>query len=303
MFSVQRNQYAGGEQVQALASVLYDLRNDLGLSAAMGPKQAEKNLLFAHHFGVTQAGDVLVCDRAYADYSVMAAIGAHQCHFVIRLPRQSFTAVNAFWASPAQEQVVTLTVTSKARAYVQAQQLPTTLRVRLLKVGLPTGEVEVVGTDLLDAQVYPAAEFGTVYGWRWTHETYHDRLKNIFELERFSGTSVQAITQDFYGVVFLATLESILSKSAQAHLTAQGQEREWSNPAKVNRAVSYLAVLDHVVELLGDPRRSAGETLAEIEHLMQTAPTHHRSGRRFPRHKRSTAHRLRFAKYGKRLLA
>jgi hypothetical protein len=63
-FSVQTNQYAGGEQVQALASVLYDLRNDLGLSAAMGPKQAEKNLFFAHHLAVTQAGDVLVCDRA-----------------------------------------------------------------------------------------------------------------------------------------------------------------------------------------------------------------------------------------------
>jgi len=302
-FSVQTNQQAGGEQVQALAAVLYDLRNALGLSAALGLKQAEKNLLFGHHFGVTQAGDVLVCDRAYADYSVLAAIVAPQCHFRIRLPRQSFTAVNAFWAAPEQECVVTLAVTSKARSYVKEQPLPTTLRVRLLKVVLPTGEIEVLGTDLLDAQTYPAAEFGRVYGWRWNHETYHGRLKNIFELERFSGTSVQAIRQDFYGVVFLAPLESILSKPAQARLTARGQEREWSNPVKVNRAVSYLAVLDHVVALLGDPRRTAGETVAEIEQLMQTAPTHHQSGRHFARHKRSAAHRLRFAKYGKRVLA
>ena len=302
-FSVQTNQYAGGEQVQALASVLYDLGNDLGLSAALGPKQAEKKLLFEHHWEATRAGDVLVCDRAYADYSVMAAIVAHQCHFVIRLPRQSFTAVNAFWAAPAQEQVVTLTVTSKARSYVKEHQLPTTLRVRLIKVVLPTGEVEVLGTDLLDTHAYPAAEFGVVYGKRWQHETYHDRLKNIFEVERFSGTSLQAIKQDFYGVVFLATLESILSKPAQAQLTARGQAREWINPVKVNRAVSYLAVLDHMVVLLGDSRRTAGETLAAIEQLMQTAPTHHRSGRRFPRRKRSTAHRLRFAKYGKRLVA
>jgi hypothetical protein len=302
-FSVQTNQYAGGEQVQALASVLYDLGNDLGLSAALGPKQAEKNLLFEHHWEATRAGDVLVCDRAYADYRVMAAIVAHQCHFIIRLPRQSFTAVNAFWAAPAQEQVVTLTVTSKARSYVKEHQLPTTLRVRLIKVVLPTGEVEVLGTELLDTHAYPAAEFGVVYGKRWQHETYHDRLKNIFEVERFSGTSLQAIKQDFYGVVFLATLESILSKPAQAQLTARGKEREWINPVKVNRAVSYLAVLDHVVVLLGDSRRTAGETLAALEQLMQTAPTHHRSGRRFPRRKRSTAHRLRFAKYGKRLVA
>jgi hypothetical protein len=302
-FSVQTNQHPGGEQVQALASVLYDLRNDVGLSAALGPKQAEKNLLFTTHLAATQAGDVLVCDRAYADYSVMATVVARQCHFVIRFPRQSFTAVNAFWAAPAQERVVTLAVTSKARAYVAEQQLPTTLRVRLVKVVLASGEVEVLGTDLLDAQTYPAAEFKAVYGWRWQHETYHDRIKNIFEVERFSGKSAQAIKQDFYGVIFLATLESILSKPAQAVLTAQGVARECRYAPQVNRAVSYVTVLEHIVQLLGDARRSPAATLAAIERLLLTTPTRQRPGRQVKRHKRSAAHRLRFAKYGKRVVA
>jgi Transposase DDE domain len=302
-FSVQTNQHVGGEQVQALASVLYDLRNDIGLSAALGPKQAEKNLLFGTHLAATQPGDVLVGDRAYADYCVLATLVARGCHFVIRFPRQSFTAVNAFWTARGQERVVTLTVTSKARAYGAAHHVPTTLRVRLLKVGLPNGEVEVLGTDLRDAQLYPAAEFKEVYGWRWHHETYHDRLKNIFEVERFSGQSGQTIKQDFYGVIFLATLESILSKPAQAGLTAQGEVRECRYAPQVNRAVSYVTVLEHVVQLLTDPRRSPAATLAAIERLLLTTPTRQRPGRQFPRHKRSAAHRLRFAKYGKRILA
>jgi hypothetical protein len=302
-FSVQTNQHQGGEQVQALASVLYDLRNDLGLSAALGPKQAEKNLLFETHLAATQGGDVLVCDRAYADYSVMATVVARQCHFVIRFPRQSFTAVNAFWAAPAQEHVVTLAVTAKVRAYVAQQQLPTTLRVRLVKVVLASGEVEVLGTDLLDAQTYPAAEFKIVYGWRWNHETYHDRIKNIFEVERFSGKSAQAIKQDFYGVIFLATVESILSKPAQAVVTAQGEARACHYAPQVNRAVSYVTVLEHVVQLLGDARRSPASTLAAIERLLLTTPTRQRTGRQIKRHKRSAAHRLRFAKYGKRVVA
>jgi Transposase DDE domain len=301
-FSVQTNQHPGAEQVQALASVLYDLRNDLGLSAALGPKQAEKTHLFATHLAVTRRGDVLVCDRAYADYSVMAMLLAWQCHFVIRFPRQSFTAVNAFWASAAPERVVTLTVPASARTYVTEQQLPSTLRVRLLKVQLPSGEVEVLGTDLLDARRYPAAEFKGVYGWRWKHETYHDRIKNIFEIERFSGKSVQTLKQDFYGVIFLATLESILSKPAQAELTAQGAARAcWTDP-QVNRAVSYVTVLDHIVQLLHDPHRSSASTLAAIERLLLTSPTRRRPGRQFPRHKRSAAFRLRFAKYGKRVM-
>jgi hypothetical protein len=302
-FSVQTNQHTGGEQVQALASVLYDLRNDIGLSAALGPKQAEKNLLFGTHLAATQPGDVLVGDRAYADYCVLATLVARGCHFVIRFPRQSFTAVNAFWAARAQERVVTLVVTSKARPYVAEHHLPTTLRVRLLKVRLPTGEVEVLGTDLRDAQTYPTAAFKEVYGWRWTHETYHDRLKNIFEVERFSGRSGQTIKQDFYGVIFLATLESILSKPAQAVLTAQGEARACRYAPQVNRAVSYVTVLEHVVQLLADPCRSPAATLAAIERLLLTTPTRQRPGRQFPRHQRSAAHRLRFAKYGKRILA
>jgi Transposase DDE domain len=302
-FSVQTNQHPGAEQVQALASVLYDLRNDLGLSAALGPKQAEKTHLFETHLAVTHRGDGVVCDRAYADYSVMARLLAQQCHFVIRFPRQSFTAVNAFWASPAQERVVTLPVPASARAYVTEQQLPSTLRVRVLKVQLPSGEVEVLGTDLLDARRYPAAEFKEVYGWRWQHETYHDRIKNIFEVERFSGKSVHTIKQDFYGVIFLATLESILSKPAQAELTAQGEARACRTAPQVNRAVSYVTVLEHIVLLLGDPHHSPASTLAAIERLLLTSPTRHRPGRHFPRLKRSAAFRLRFAKYGKRIVA
>ena len=57
-FSVQTNQHPGAGQIQAFASVLYDLRHDLGLSAALGPKQAEKTHLPETHLAVTRRGDV-----------------------------------------------------------------------------------------------------------------------------------------------------------------------------------------------------------------------------------------------------
>jgi hypothetical protein len=61
---VQTNHQGGGEPVQAVAAVLSDLRNESGLSAAWGPKQAEKPLLFETPWAVTQPGDVVVGDRA-----------------------------------------------------------------------------------------------------------------------------------------------------------------------------------------------------------------------------------------------
>jgi hypothetical protein len=51
-------------------------------------------------------------------------------------------------------------------------------------------------------------------GGRWGIETYYDRLKNIFAVARFSGRTVRSSEQDFFGVIFLTTLERVLSKAA-----------------------------------------------------------------------------------------
>ena len=72
--------------------------------------------------------------------------------------------------------------------------------MRLVRVLLSSGEVEVLLTTLCDAQAYPAREFKPVYGARWGEETFFDRFKNIFEVERFSGTTVAAVEQDIYGL-------------------------------------------------------------------------------------------------------
>jgi hypothetical protein len=303
-FSVQRNQH-GAESVQALAGVLYDLRNDLGLAGALSKIQAEKNLLFEELWAATQPGDLLVMDRNFADYAVIALAAQHGRAVLIRCPTQCFGVVNDFWQSDATEALVTLTLpqSAKTQRYVRAHGLPETVQVRLLKFTLVTGETEVLLTTLCDQRRYPRAEFEQVYGWRWGCETYYDRVKNIFEVERFSGFSETAIRQDFHGVIFLATLESVLVKRPQAALTERDRKRQSKTPALVNRAVSYVTLLDRVAQLLADPHASPETTLAEIQHLLQTNPTRNRAGRKFERKKLKHAQKLRYHRYRKRVTA
>jgi Transposase DDE domain len=302
-YSVQTNQHDRGARVQALASVLYALRNDIGLSAARRPKQAEKNFLFDDHWASTQANDVVVLDRASADYTVMAWIAGHGRAFVMRFPRQSFAAVNTFWVSAAVDQEVDLQPSAEARKFVATHRLPTPLRVRLIKVVLDSGEEEVLGTNLLDTAAFPTAEFAQVYRWRWQEETYCNRLKNIFEVERFSAPSLTAVAQDCHGLVFLATLEGILTKSAQAEMTAHAAQHECQNTPRVNRAISYTALLDHTVELLAATDVVLEQVWDKLHHLFQTNPSRHRMGRQFPRHHPSTSQKHWFVRYGKRLIA
>jgi hypothetical protein len=307
-FSVQRNQHRHkqSEQVQALAMVLHDLRNDLGLAAALAPAHsAEKDLLFNQLWGQTRRGDVLVLDRNWADYTVIARAYVDGRQVVIRCPGQSFAAVNEFWESDLTEAILWLPVptTPKTRAFVREHNLPEEIQVRLLKFTLESGETEVLLTTLCNRRRYPTAEFYTLYGWRWGDETYYDRIKNIFELERFSGLSATAIKQDFYGVIFLATLESVLIKSAQSELSEEAAERNCANTPRVNRAVSYVSLVDRAVELLADPCRSPDQVLEELHHLLKTNPTRHRAGRKFDRPKLTHARKLRFHRYTKRIIA
>ncbi|MDQ3013542.1 MAG: hypothetical protein M3X11_22915 [Acidobacteriota bacterium] len=174
-YSVQRNQI-GVETVQALSVVLYDLRNDLALDAKLGPIVAEKQYLF-DLWEQTKRGDVLVLDRLFADYCVIAFAANSGREVVIRCPQKSFGVVQGFWASELTEQIVALpcSTTPSTRAFVKEHKLPTQVQVRLLKFTLPTGETEVLLTTLCDQRRYPTAEFYQVYGWRWGNETYYDR--------------------------------------------------------------------------------------------------------------------------------
>jgi Transposase DDE domain len=302
-FTVHSNQHE--EFVQATAVVLHDLLNDIGLQASLGPVSGEKRPLLEQLWEATEESDVLVLDRNFGDYSIVAWAVVSNRDVIIRCRRQSFSVVEEFWQSDKLEAIVTLNVSQSAETqrYVRAHSLPESVPVRLLKFTLPTGETEVLLTTLCDRRQYPRKEFYTVYGWRWGDETYYDRIKNIFEVERFSGESEQIIRQDFFGVIFLSTLESVLTKSAQAVLIERDQAREPETQAKVNRAVSYVSLVDEAVGLLLDERVHPEDALDRLRQLFQKNPTRHRAGRKNERLKLKHSRKLRYHRYKKRLLA
>jgi hypothetical protein len=62
-----------------------------------------------------------------------------------------------------------------------------TIKCRLVKVPLSTGEVEILCTSLLNTNKYPYEEFCSLYHYCWNHEEAYKLLKSRAELENFSG--------------------------------------------------------------------------------------------------------------------
>lgn len=276
----------GTHYAPARLSVLYDLLNRMGLDARLAPVATGEVALAAAQLERVEKNDVLIWDRGFTGFVLMAQVLAHGAHFIGRCSKSSFAAAQAMFRMnrAGRSQVVKLTAASDQRAELAALGLPRELTVRFVSVRLPTGELEALVTSLLDETLYPQPEFLAVYHFRWRHETYHQMLKGRLDLENWSGQTVEAVRQDVQAAVLVSNLESLLSQEAQEALSAQDAGRQY--PAQVNRAVSYHALKERLLDLLWS-QRPIQDVLEEIQLWMQSNPVSVRPNRSPPRRPQS----------------
>ena len=267
---------------QGRVSVLYDVLNQIALDPRLAASTVAETELAHLHLACVQAGDVVLNDRGYTGYRWLAAVRAAGAHSVSRASRGSFAAVQRLFARNVAD--VSVEVTLRAPKEVQAEcrrrGWPLELTVRLVTVRLPSGELEVLVTSLLDVARYPTGEFAAVYWQRWGQETYYGRLKGRLDLEHCSGQTVAAVEQDFQATVLLSNVESVLIGPAQAQLSTRTAGRQQA--AQVNRAVSLHAIKYRLIALLTS-RAPAATVLAELTAWFQANPVSVRPRRQVKR--------------------
>ena len=231
-------------------SVVYDLLNRIGHDARLEPSTLGEVALARQQLEHLQPADIEINDRGFSGYVYFAMVLQRGAHFIGRCSKGSFLAAQEMFRlnRANHSKVVWLFAPSDQKAECLRLGLPLKIKVRFVSVRLPTGELEVLATSLLDEALYPTEEFLTVYHWRWGHEIFYLMLKGRLELENFSGRTVEAVKQDVQAAVLLTNLESVLSEPTQAALTEQSTPQ--TQPLQVNRSNSYHALKLQVLDLL-----------------------------------------------------
>jgi hypothetical protein len=280
----------GTRYPEARLSVVYDLLNRVGLDARLEASTMGEVALALEQLEHLQSGDVEINDRGFTGYVYLASVGQRSRHFIGRCSTGSFlTAQEMFQRNRAkQSKVVWLLGSPGQKAECRRLGLPLKMRVRFVSLRLPTGELEVLATSLLDEALYPTEEFLTVYHRRWGHETFHLMLKGRLELENFSGRTVEAIRQDVQAAVLLANLESVLSEPTQVAL--REQSRPETQPLQVNRSNSYHALKDQVLDLLYRDI-PASTVIEKLMKLFKGSPVAVRLDRKGPRRRKPSFYR------------
>jgi hypothetical protein len=280
----------GTRYPEARLSVLYDLLNCVGLDCRLEPSTLGEVELAMQQLEHLQPGDVTVNDRGFTGFVYLAMVLQHGAHFIGRCSTGSFLCAQELFRlhRANQSRVVWLFAPPDQKAECQRLGLPLKLKVRFVSVRLPTGELEVLVTSLLDEMAYPTEEFLEVYHYRWRHETFHLMLKGRLELENFSGRTTEAVRQDVQAAVLLTNLGSLLSTPAQAALEQQRSPE--SQPLKINRSNAYHGLKLKVLELLYSDT-PAPVVLSKLMGFFQGSPVATRPERKAKRRRRPSFNR------------
>jgi len=275
---------------EARLSVIYDLLNCVGLDCRLEPSTQGEVGLAMEQLEHLQPGDVAINDRGFTGFAYLAMVLKGGAHSIGRCSSGSFLcAQELFGLNRAnQSRIVWLFAPPDQKAQCKRLGLPLKLKVRFVSVRLPTGELEVLVTSLLDETAYPTEEFLQVYHYRWGHETFHLMLKGRLELENFSGRTTEAVNQDVQAAVLLANLESLLSEPAQSAL--QQQSLPEGQPRTINRSNSYHALKLKLLELLHSDT-PAPEVLSKLMVLFRGSPVATRPERKAQRRRRPSFNR------------
>ena len=271
---------SGGTCPKARVSQMFDVLNKVSLDAIIAPKNQGERALAELHFAHLKAGDLVLLDRGYPAFWLFALILAKNAHFCARMKLSGWKVVEQFAASGKPEQIVTLRPCAAAFHECQDRKLPShPLTVRLIRIELDDGEVEVLATSLLDRESYPVSIFKELYHCRWPVEEDYKVMKSRIEIENWSGKSVLAVYQDFHAKVFTKNMTDLLAYPAQKLVDQESQDKKYSY--HVNMTNAFSKIKDTLVLLL--QRSTIWPLLEQLWLLMTQTIEPIRPNRSFPR--------------------
>ncbi len=270
-----------GEHVRAIASVAYDVMNNIVIDSTITHSRESERALAINHLKHLGKEDLVILDRGYPSYELVSDCYDKGINFLIRCGTSWIKEISLMKNSNKESEIITLK-RSRLRVQKNKTNLTDEIQLRLVKVILDSGEVEILATSLLDEELYPTEEFKRLYWQRWGVETFYGVIKGRLSLENFTGKSVESIKQDFYSTIFLSNLETILTEDAENELKKRSQNNKYKQ--KVNKAISFNAIKDNLFYLLCT-ESDIDKLIIKLNKIFIQTPVPIRPNRKFERSK------------------
>jgi len=268
--SNQKGEYGATPRI----SIMYDLENKFVLDGIMSSIHSSERFMAVEHIDKLielkknvneEYKDLLIYDRGYPSFGLIKYHYKRGFDLLMRVDGESsFKEVQKFTRSKKVDEILELEVTNytlssllkekqhpNIKALAQELKVGDKMKVRAIKVILPNGTVEVLLTSLLSQEEYPRDIFKELYFKRWGVEIGFDVIKNIFNLENFTGLTQIAINQDFYATILTNNLCSlILNDVMEEKVSLYNALKKRKYLYQVNRSFAIGCMKNRLVLLL-----------------------------------------------------
>lgn len=285
-FGVQENQHGGKTMARTL--FVYDVLNEITIYSELQPIKTSETAILNSLIERIPDDAIAIYDRGFPSYKTMFLhiFQEKEKKFVMRCPITLNKTVIDFVKSGKKNQIVEFTPNNEAIAQLYEMKYivtkETAIKVRLIRIELDDGNIEVLATNLYDSIKYPTNKFKELYFQRWKVETGINYLKNLYQIELFSGYTVESIYQDFYATIFTFNLHGILIKQCETSVRNINQNRKYNY--KINRTVTLGFIKGDLIKLfLSNNPKSILEKMKN-EFIKELVPI--RNGRKYERHKK-----------------
>lgn len=119
-----------------------------------------------------------------------------------------------------------------------------------------------------------------LYHLRWGVEESYKTLKQVSQVEYFTGKTVQAIRQDFYARIFMLNMASMVA-SQGLHEHKEEKEKNNKHPIKPNRTQVLAKTKDFLVDIFY--AINPGKLLKQMVKILGNCFEIIRPNRSFPR--------------------
>ena len=145
--------------------------------------------------------------------------------------------------------------------------------IRITEIELTT-KIGKKYTEILSSNL-PFNEFTTLdlkelYNKRWKIETNFDRLKNIIQIENFSGYSEEIIQQDFYANIFMFNYLMAMKLDADQKIQEKHENKNLKYEYKTNLNVLFGLIKLDMPDLLSTDSRERKNAVKRILNTAQS---------------------------------
>lgn len=268
--------------VQTKACVLYDLLNEICINGVLSSIDTDERTQAKQLLEHCQANDLIIYDRGYPSFELIYEHYQKNLHFLMRMPLDFSQVVKDFVASGKTSQIVEIKPGQKKSFENKPYTKSSTLKIRLLRITLNGGGIEVLATSLLDSKHYGNEVFKELYFKRWKIETYYDELKNKLKIEEFSGYSNQSILQDFYSTLFVSNIQTLIENEINEEIEKESETKNIKYQYKINTTLSYGFMKDRILELFFT-KNDMNDIINELKELFKKHLIPIRPDRKFER--------------------